>query len=126
MSFREWAQNIGARREAAKQAKADAKAEAARRAEGLEAGKHRAAMAEKAKADLAGAMLAESHKEERIKAAQERIAQAGGAKSEGFTEEEIDKALADFKETEGREAETGQALKQAFDEYEQKQAGGKN
>lgn len=125
MSFREWVQNIGAHREAAKKAKADSEAEAKRREEGREAGKHRAEMAEKAKTELAGAILAESHKEERIKAAQERVAQAGGAESSGFTQAEIDEALEKFKPTEGPEAETGQALGKAFDEYERKQAGGK-
>lgn len=125
MSFREWAQNISAHREAAKQARADAKAEAERQKKGLEAGKHRAAMAEKAKADVAGAIMKESYNAQRIADAQARIAAAGEGER-GFTEAEIDDALADFKPAEGPEAETGQALKKAFGEYEQKQAGGKN
>lgn len=56
MSFREWAGNISARREAAKQAKIDAKAEAARRQAGIEAGKHRAGLREKYTAETAEAL----------------------------------------------------------------------
>ena len=101
MPFKEWVENIGARREAAKQARIDAKAEAARRAGQAGERSRTDVLAEEAKAGLAGAILAEIYNEQRITDVQKRIAK-------------------------DKEMKIGDDLKAVFGEYEKKQAGGKN